>query len=91
MGWAGAVFVVKFQFHCNCVANLGAGCFANAAVQIQIKTAVADRHHIDAPGIIRLAIDADADRERLAPTLSDAGCARRADQHVGIDFVNGND
>jgi len=76
-GMHGAVFVciVKLYFHGDDVADLAAGGFADVAVQIQIKAAVADGHQVDAPRRLGLAIDADAHGERLAPVLfSRAAC-----------------
>lgn len=90
MGWTASVFVVELQFHGNRITDFRAGSFPNVAVKIKIKASVADGHHVDAPGIFRLAIDADADRERLAPAFSNSLRSRRADEHVGIDFIDGD-
>src|SRR6202049_2463478 len=59
-------------------------------MQVKVEATIADGHQIDAPRRFRLAIHADANGKRLAPTLSDVRRALSADQHIGIDVVKLN-
>lgn len=87
---AAAIFAVKFQFHGHGVAHLGVRRFADVAMQVKIKTAVANRHEINAPRFFRFAIHAHAHRQRFAPAFLNLRRAPRADEHVGIDVVDFN-
>src|SRR5579862_7049685 len=57
-------------------------------MQIKIETTVAGRHHIDAPRLLRLSIDANRDREWLAPILLKAACELRRHVNIRIDASN---
>src|ERR1700676_1233553 len=59
-------------------------------MQVKVEATIANGHQIDAPRRFRLAVHADANGKRLAPTLSDERRALSADQHIGIDVVKLN-
>ncbi len=59
------VLRVEAEFDFNAIADLRAGRLANLTVQVQIKTPVADRHHIDPPRLRGLAVDTHENRKRL--------------------------
>jgi hypothetical protein len=84
------VFVVKRQLHGNSLTHIRARRLANIAVQVKVEAAIANGHQIDAPWRFRLAIQADANGKRLAPTLSNMRRAPSADQHIGIDVIELN-
>src|SRR5437867_10323649 len=67
MLWAVPVPRIETDLHPNAIADLRAGRPAHVAVQIQIKTPVPDREHIDPPRHRRLAVDAHEHGKRLAP------------------------
>ena len=53
-------------------------------MQIQIKAAVADRHHVDPPGRVGLTVHLHTNRHRLAPAgLQQIGCLG-TDEDVGV-------
>jgi len=85
------VFVVKLHFQRDAVAYFCFGCLADMSMQVEIKVAVPDGHHINTPRHIRLAIHADADGQGPAPIFFDARGVLGGDQHVGIDFVDLDD
>ncbi len=65
------VLRIKAEFDCNAVADLSSGRLANIAVQVQIKTPVPDRHHIDAPRLRGLAVDAHENGKTFSPVWLD--------------------
>ncbi len=85
-----AIFIIEPQLHRDGVSHFGAGRFANIAVQVEIKTAIADGHEIDAPRLLRFAIDTDANGKWFAPAFANARRARCADKDVGVDAVDLN-
>lgn len=90
MSRAAFVFAVELQLHCDGITHFGIRRFADITMEIKIKTPVTDRHQVDAPLIFRFAIDADADRKRLAPVFPDSRDAPRADKHIRINVLNRN-
>lgn len=85
-----AIFLVELQLNRHSISHFGAGRFADIAVQVQIKTPVANWHEINAPRLFRLAIHADANGKRPAPAFANPRRALCADKHVGIDAVDLN-
>ncbi len=79
---------VEAELDCNAIADLRAGCPAHIAVQVQIKTPVADRHHVDAPRLRGLAVDAHENRKRLAPAGFEGFFLGGADEDVRIGFAD---
>ena len=82
---------IEADLHSNAIADLRAGCLAHVAVQIQIKTPVPDRNHIDPPRHRGLAVDPHQNRKRLAPTGFDGFCLSGGDEDVGVrgaEFYN---
>ena len=84
---AALVLRIETDFHRSAIADVCAGCLANIAVQAQLETAVADRHHVDAPSLRRRAIDAFENGQRLASTRLDGIFSVSADKDVGTGFV----
>jgi len=56
-------------------------------VQVQIKTPVTDRHHVDAPRLRGLAVDAHENGEGLAPTGFEGFCLGGGYEDVWIDAI----
>ena len=81
------VFRIEADLHPNAIPDLRARRLAHVAVQIQIKTPVADRHHVDPPRHRGLPVHAHENRKRLAPAGFDGFCLAGGDEDVGIDTV----
>ncbi len=79
---------IEADLHPNAIADLRARRFADVAVQVQIKTPVSDRHHVDPPRLRRLAVDAYEHGKRLAPAWLDGVCLRGSDEDVRITFAD---
>jgi len=86
----GAVPVLRVEadLHPNAVADFRAGCLAHVTVQVQIKTPVADRHHIDPPRLRGLTVDAHENRKRLARAGLDGFCSSGGYEDVRIGFAD---
>ncbi len=69
------------------ITDLRARRFADVAVQVQIETPVADRHHIDAPRLRGLAVDAHENGKRLAPAGFEGSCLGGGDEDVRVDAI----
>src|SRR5712664_2028522 len=81
---AAAVRGVEPDVDCDPVSYLCAGRFTYITVQVQIETAVADRHHVDAPRHLRTAVDPHLHRHRLTPAPLERGSMRAADKYVRV-------
>ncbi len=79
---------IEADLHLNAIADLRSGCPANITVQIQIKTPVPDRHHVDAPRLRGLAVDAHENGKRLAPTGFEGFCLRGGYEDVRVGFAD---
>lgn len=77
---------VEAEFDFNAIADLRAGRLAHVAVQVQIETPVADRHHVDAPRLRGLAVGAHENGQRLTPAGFDGFCLGSSDEDVRINF-----
>src|SRR2546423_6179590 len=57
-------------------------------MKIKPKAAIADWHHVNAPWLLRLSIDPDEYRHRLAPARLEFRRTLSTDQYVRIDAVD---
>ncbi len=71
----------------NAIADLRPGRPSNSAVQVQIKTPVPDRHHVDAPRHRGLAVDPHENGKRPAPAGFEGFCLGGGDEDVRVDVV----
>ena len=78
---------IEANLHPNAIADLRAGRLAHVAVQIQIKTSVADWHHVDPPRHRGLAVDAHENRKRLVPAWFDGFCLGGDYEDVRLGFA----
>ncbi len=78
------VFRVEADLHPNAIADLRAGRPTDVAVQVQIKTPVPDWHHIDAPRLRGLAVNAHENRKRLAPAGFEGFCLEGVTRMCGL-------
>src|SRR5262249_3989376 len=85
---AASIVLVELDCDAHDVTDARTGRFANAPMQVEKEAAIADGHHVYAPGLIRVAVDSNAHRHRLAPTALQAGGLLRAHEHVRIDPVD---
>src|SRR5258708_27052032 len=67
-----SILRVEADLHPNTISDLRAGPLAHVAVQIQIKTPLADRHQIHPPRYRGLAVDAHENWNGLSPPRFDA-------------------
>src|SRR3981189_1966998 len=81
---AAAVRGVEVDLYCHLIAHLRAGRRTYITVQVQIKAAVADRHHVDAPWHLWPAVDPPLHRHRFAPAPLEGGGMRSADKYVRV-------
>lgn len=80
-----AVCGIKPDLDPHVVAHVGIRCATDITVQVQIKVALADPHHVDAPRLFRgFPIDAYEYRKRLAPARLDGPGAYGAHVHIRI-------
>ena len=79
---------IEAELDLNAIADLRAGRPANITVQVQIKAPVPDRHHVDAPRLRRLTVDAHENRKRLAPAGFEGFCLCGGDEGVRIGFAD---
>src|SRR2546425_140646 len=75
---------IEADLYPNAIADLRARRLAHVTVQIQIKTPVPDRHHVDPPRHRGLAVDAHENRKRFAPTGFDGFCLGGSDEDVRV-------
>ena len=79
---------VEIDVHAHAIAHCCTGCLSNITVQVQVEASVACRHHVDAPGISGLAVDANENRKWFAPARLDGLRPRRAYEDEGVDTSN---
>jgi hypothetical protein len=82
------VFVIELDGEADDVTHVRTGRLADQPMQIEVKSAVADRHQIDPPRCIGLSVDLDANRHRSAPIFLEPGGPVGIDEHVRIDVVD---
>jgi hypothetical protein len=86
-GMLGAVSIarVELDLHPHTITHCRTGCFSKITMQIQIEASASYRHHVYAPRLCGLAIDAHQNRKRLAPARLDSVRAGRADEDERVD------
>ena len=79
---------IEPDLHPNAIADLRARRPAHVAVQVQIKTPVPDRHHIDPPRHRGLAVDTHENGKGLAPAKFDRFCSGGGDEDIRVGLAD---
>jgi hypothetical protein len=87
VGWATLVFMIELDRKAYNIADACPWRLPDLPVQIEKEAAVADRHQVDTPRHLRLTVDLDAHRHRLAPIALEPGGLMGAHEHVRIYVV----
>ena len=86
-----AIGVVETDLHLHPIAHGCLGGLADVPVQVEVKAAVAHRHHVDAPGGFGFSVDADENGKRFSPATFERDRTGFAHVNVRISAVDFDD